>query len=90
MTFHVLEWDLISVAGWDHLMNVLLALQMGCVLRRLGNDVSSSVSLILCVPVRYVTSYVLHYYQWLTYSDRCSIQLQLGDVNSFFVFFPTL
>src|SRR5713226_398031 len=28
-------------------MNVLLALQMGCALRGLGNDVSSSVSLIL-------------------------------------------
>src|SRR5215813_13154001 len=66
-------------------MNVSRTLQMGCVLRGLGNDVTSSVSLILSVPVRYVMSYVLHYFQWFTYSDRCSIQLQPGDVNSFFV-----
>src|SRR5437870_1753959 len=38
------------------------------------------------LPIRYVTNYVLHNYQWFTYFDRCSIHLQLGDVNSFFVF----
>src|SRR5215471_18977592 len=38
------------------------------------------------LPIRYVTNYVLHNYQWFTYFDRCSIHLQLGDVNSFFDF----
>jgi len=70
-------------------MNVLLALQMGCALRGLGNAVSSSVSLIL--------SYLLDMLRIMCCTITNGLHTSTGVVYTFnwemsivFLFFPAL